>query len=506
MNDSGVHLNGDGWPEEPPTDEELAAIAPRCTDSGNVDAFVLRHGEDFRFILDWDRWIAWNGHVWDQLGAAQALSERVVRVAREEYAECRGKTSLLEEDLRQLRLRGPEKKDDIEVLEAKIKWQKRLLEWHEQSQNGSRVNSCIGLLRGPCKVTLAELDADPWLFNIRNGTVDLRTGELGPHDRAHYITQQSDVEWRASAAAPQWRRFLEMVTGGDKHLELYLQRLIGYALTGLIHEHALAFHYGHGNNGKSTFLGIVQQLFGDYGCAAPRNLLFGADSDKHPTEFARLYGKRFAVCNEVPNGKVFDEAKTKDLTGGDVISCRRMNEDFWDLTPTHKLHLAGNYKPIVLGDDDGIWRRMRLIPWLVTIPADQIDRTLPAKLRTELPGILRWAVDGCLEWQRVGLAEPDSVQGATAEYRVESDVLGEWITLACTFEPGARVTKAALRQSYEAWCKELGHQPVGARTLARRLGDAGVRRVPIRDGSRVREGWAGVRLKSEVEGWAELPS
>jgi putative DNA primase/helicase len=183
-----------------------------------------------------------------------------------------------------------------------------------------------------------------------------------------------------------------------------------------------------------------------------------------------------------------------------------MNEDWWDFAPTHKLHLAGNHKPIVLGDDLGIWRRIKLIPWEVTIPDGEIDRDLGDKLRAELPGILRWAVHGCLEWQRVGLSEPGSVQEATAEYRRESDVLGEWLSLACVFEAGARTTKAAIRHAYDGWCKELGHQPVGARTIAQRLHEMGVRRVPVRDRASVKEGWAGLRLKSDLEGFAELPS
>jgi putative DNA primase/helicase len=490
---------------DPPTDAELAEAAPRCTDSANADAFVARSGDEYRWAVDWETWLADDGARWSRRGASLDLQREILRGVRLDYDATRTELRTAGEDFRKALL--ADHKDIAEKIEDRMKYLRTLLRWHEQTQNAAKIEAVMRRLQPPLALPIDRLDRHPWLLNCANGTLDLQSAELRPHRREDYLTQITPLDWNESAKCPTWDAFLARAMGGSVQLVLYLQRLIGYSLTGLIREHALAFHYGHGNNGKSTFLRTTQLLLGEYACAAPRNLLFSVDgAPPHPTELARLYAKRLVVCNEVPKGKVFDEAKIKDLTGGDIIAARRMNEDWWDFAPTHKLHLAGNHKPIVLGDDLGIWRRIKLIPWEVTIPDGEIDRDLGDKLRAELPGILRWAVHGCLEWQRVGLSEPGSVQEATAEYRRESDVLGEWLSLACVFEAGARTTKAAIRHAYDGWCKELGHQPVGARTIAQRLHEMGVRRVPVRDRASVKEGWAGLRLKSDLEGFAELPS
>jgi len=323
---------------------------------------------------------------------------------------------------------------------------------------------------------------------------------LQAHDPADLITQVSPIEWSDHASSPTWDAFVSMVMGGQQDMVGYLQRLVGYALTSLTTEHILAFFYGGGLNGKSTFMQAIRLVFGEYACAAPRDLLFqDKHGQRHPDELARLYGKRLAVCAEIGEYSKFDEAKVKDLTGGDVVAVRRMRENFWDLTPTHTLFISGNHKPNVEGDDLGIWRRVRLVPWTVTIPSELVDKNLPEKLRLELPGILRWAANGCLEWQRLGLFEPQAVIDATAEYRTESDVLGAFLSGHVVFEPEARCTRMALRELYEAWCKESGHFPLGARKMAQRLREHGVADGKVREGVRVKDGWCGMRLKSTME-------
>jgi putative DNA primase/helicase len=464
---------------------------------------VKRHGAGYRYVIEWDAWISWTGSKWSRTGAATKILRTAILVARECYAETKANIAELSEELRIARLK--DKKDDVERLEGLIKWQTYLLKHHEQSQNANRLRACIDLLRTLLPLHLSELDACPWLLNVRNGTVDLRASELLDHTREHMITQQTDVEWDDSARCPTWDEFLRNAMGGDTHLVLYLQRLIGYALTAETREHVLLFFWGGGRNGKSTFLRTIQALFGEYGCAAPRDLLFQprGGSTPHPSELARLYGKRLAVGAELGEHHRFDEAKVKDLTGGDTIACRRMNEDWWEYRPTHTLFLAGNHKPQVSGDDLGIWRRMRLIPWTVTIPEADVDSELPEKLRRELPGILRWAVHGCLEWQRIGLAEPDSVLAATAAYRSESDIVGEFLRKHCAFEPDATVLRKDLRERYERWCAESGHEPVGARKFASRLRERAVTDTTVRRGLSRGDGWRGVRLLRDEEQWAE---
>lgn len=485
----------DDGPEEPSL-EELRDNAPRCTDAGNADAVVAKHGRGYRYVAEWESWIAWDGRRWARIGAKQRVRNAALLTARESHYATRGRLRALEKRRADL-LRDGGKKD--EDLEEDIKRELKLLKWHEQSQNASKIDAAVKVLESRQQVTLAELDADPWLLNVANGTLDLRNAELRPHDPADLITQIADVEWDDNAACPTWDSFVSGAMGGDLQLVLYLQRWVGYALTALTTEHALVFFYGGGRNGKSTFINTVRTMLGEYACAAPRDLLFEKKNNSHPTELARLYGKRLAICAEIAEHMVLDEAKVKDLTGGDAVAARRMNENFWDMIPTHKLGMAGNHKPTVRGDDLGIWRRVRLVPWTVTIEEANVDKDLPAKLRAEMSGILRWAVNGTSEWVRLGLAEPEVIRKATQAYREENDALGRFFTTYAVFGKDESIPRQTLRIRYEAWCEEIGYKPVGAKKLAQKLRDLGVTETTVRDMGLVKDGWRGCRLRSDHE-------
>ncbi len=488
---------------EPISLELLEAEAPRDTDAANVDAFVRLHGKGYRYVLEWSAWIAWSGKRWELTGARGRVLRAAVLVAREEHYRCRGRIKALEEELRPLRLPAQKDEDRIKRLEALIKRETKLLLWFATSQNQGKVEAVAKGLEHRLIVRMAELDRDPWSLNVANGTVDLRTGELRPHDREDLFTQLVDVDFDLAARAPTWSAFLSGAMRGSLGLTTYLQRLIGYTLTGLTTEHILVFHYGNtGSNGKSTFLATVRALLGEYACSAPRSLLFipKNGAEPHPTELARLYGKRLAICAEVPEHAELAEAKIKDITGGDVVSVRRMKEDFWDLTPSHTLHCAGNHKPVIRGVDGGIWRRIKLVPWTVTIPAAKQDKALGQKLLAELPGILAWAVHGCLEWQRNGLVEPEEVTLAGEAFRTESDPLGSFFASRCVFEADARESGKAIRSAYETWCSDLGHHAIGARDLWRRFREKGAVSKTVRvHGEPPSEGFVGVRLKSLLE-------
>lgn len=486
----------DDFDDEIPSTEELAEHAPRATDSANADAFVAEHGRGYLFVAEWESWLAWNGKHWERVGAKGRVLNAAMLTARAAHYRTKGVIAALEAEQHQHALAG--KKD--EDLEARIKYQRNLLKWFEQSQNASRLEAVARLLETRLIVGLRDLDSDPWLLNVANGTLDLRTANLRAHDPADLITQFADVEWHDDARCPTWDTFVRASMGGDLELALYLQRLVGYAITGLTTEHLLAFFYGTGLNGKSTFVQTLRAMLGEYACAAPRDLLFeDRQGQRHPAELARLYGKRLAVCAEIAEHVTLDEAKVKDLTGGDAVAVRRMREDFWDLVPTHTLFMSGNHKPTVRGDDYGIWRRIRLVPWTVTVDAENVDRDLPRKLAAEREGILRWAVQGCLEWQRIGLVEPQTVIDATRAYREESDVLGEFLADYVVFGPSERCAREDLRKRYEAWCEEAGHRPVGARKLGQRLREKGCEDSTLRVGMRVKNGWKGCRLKSDLE-------
>jgi len=485
---------------EPPSIEDLASASPRCTDSANADAIVSEHGAGYRYVLEWDAWIAWNGKRWDTQGAKGRVENAAALTARLEYMRVKGLIADLEDQIKPLLLDAMRDADKVKALDDEVKRQIRILKWHEQSQNWAKIDAAVRILRTRLVVNMAQLDANPWLFNVANGTVDLRSASLTDHEKANLITQISEIEWDDDAPCPVWDGFVSTVMGGKLDLVLYLQRLVGYSLTGTTREHVLAFFYGTGLNGKSTFMQTLRHVFGEYACAAPRDLLFeDKHGRRHPEELARLYGKRLAICAEIGEYNSFDEAKVKDLTGGDAVSVRRMRENSWDLVPSHTLFISGNHKPQVKGDDLGIWRRIRLVPWTVTIT--EVDKELPEKLKRELPGILRWAVIGCVHWQEQGLGEPDAVAIATSDYRAESDVLGEFLFEHVIFEAEARVARRALRTRYEEWCEESGHLPLGARKVAQRLRERGVLNGKIREGSLTpRDGWKGCRLRTDFDG------
>jgi P4 family phage/plasmid primase-like protien len=454
------------------------------TDIANAHRLVERFGGDLRHVGAWGKGLVWDGRRWI-VDEGMRWTYYAIQTAERMYAEA------------QTAFDQAATSGDGARLEAA----RRDLDWAIASHSAGHVSAMANLSRPLPAVAISHhrLDADPWLLNVQNGTVDLRTGEHRPHRREDLITRVAAVAYDPAARAPIWEGFLRRVMGEDEDLVAYLQRLVGYALTGCVDEHVLVFFYGGGANGKSTFLGTIHALLGDYATPAPRGLLFRSRGERHPTELATLFGRRFVTCSEIEEGQVFDEALTKDLTGGDRIECRRMREDFWTFEPTHKLFLAGNHKPTVRGDDEGIWRRMRLVPWTVTIPAAERDTRLLEKLRAELPGILRWAVEGCLSWQNGGLGAPRAVTKATTDYRAESDALGEFFRLHVTFERGATIVRKELREAYETWCKDNGHPAFAARRFAARLREHGVIDTNVRRGVKVLDGWRHVRLLTDLE-------
>ncbi len=499
MTDEPVYFDEDEG-ENLPSIEELQEEAPLTTDSANAEAVVREHGKGYRYVLAWNTWIAWDGRRWAVEGAKLRLQESIKNTMRLLWARARARLRSAEERIQQAALAG--QKD--EAAEASVRREKALLKWYEQSQNQAKIEACTKRLEAMLPVSHAQLDRKPWLLNVANGTIDLRTAELRPHDREDLITQIAEVEFHDDARCPTWESFVRGAMGGDLQLVLYLQRWAGYMATGNVSEHAMLFLYGGGRNGKSTFVTTICKVLGEYACSAPRELLFVTRTgERHPAEIARLHGKRAVSCAEVPEDAQLDEAKVKDLTGGDVVACRRMREDFWDLHPTHKFVLSGNHKPNIKGADDGIWRRLRLVPWLVQVSEDAVDRRLPDKLYAEREGILRWIVQGCLEWQRIGLCEPEIVRAATREYREESDAVGRYLAERVVFGPDERVARADLRRDYEAWCEEQGYQPLGARRFAQRLREHGVTDATIRVGQTFKNGWRGVRLRTVFDGEGE---
>ena len=319
----------------------------------------------------------------------------------------------------------------------------------------------------------SSFDADQWLLNVENGTVDLRTGELRPHDRGNLITKLVGIEYQPNAAAPRWERFLDEIFAGDAETIDFVQRATGYSLTGCTREHAFLVLHGTGANGKSSLLSLIGQILGDYGLSASPETFVDRQAGSATNDLARLRGMRFVSALETSEGRALAESFVKAVTGGDRISARFLYTEFFDFEPVFKLWLGTNHKPIIRGGDAGIWRRVRLVPFERRFEGENCDPDLRAKLEAELPGILAWAVRGCVEWQKRGLSPPASVVGATAAYRSEMDTFSGFIDERCQID--AETTEAAkdLYRAYRAWAESAGEKPNSQRWFALRLAERG---------------------------------
>ncbi|MDD2736278.1 MAG: phage/plasmid primase, P4 family [Desulfuromonadaceae bacterium] len=300
-------------------------------------------------------------------------------------------------------------------------------------------------------VTANQLDRDPMFLNCQNGTIDLSTGTLKLHNPDDLITRVINIQFSPSATCPTFLRFIFWAMQGDMELVSYMQRFIGYCLTGKTSEQIFNFWYGTGSNGKTTLMNVLQWLLCDYAATADTGLIMqrsnGNDGNRL-SMLAGLRGSRFVTLSEINDGEKLDEAAIKSYTGGDSISCRLLYQNFFTYTPQSKLVGFGNYKPNVRGTDHGIWRRIHLIPFRAVISEDQKDPRLPEKLRSELPGILAWAVQGCLEWQRIGLMPPKVVMEAVKEYRQNEDTFQSWLNDKCILNEYERTPASELIASY----------------------------------------------------------
>lgn len=327
-------------------------------------------------------------------------------------------------------------------------------------------------------------------------TIELATGIDRPPDPRDYITKLAGT-WLADAGTPHplWTGFLERVTDGNDALIGFLKRWLGYCMTGHVHEHKLVFLYGTGANGKTVFTDTVSGIFGDYCVSAPIEMFLTSRFDRHPTEIARLKGARLVVAQETPKGRAWDEAKIKNLTGGDRLSARYMRGDFFDFRPSHKLMICGNTKPSLRNVDEGIRRRFLLIPFTVRIPPAERDPKLTEKLKAEWPAILRWMLDGSLEWQRVGLVVPTIVRQATEDYLTEQDTLAQWADESIERVPDAFVLTRVLFKSWKLFCEERnlasGTEPA--------FSDGFVERGYIRDRRKHGRGFKGITLRTNAQ-------
>lgn len=382
--------------------------------------------------------------------------------------------------------------DDKERREARHKAAAAMLKWAASSESAKVLDHSLSMAAALLNCPAGDMDADTDVLGTPSAVLDLRTGQCRPYAAADRITKTTAVDFDPDATAPTWTRFVSEIMGSDAELIEYVQRLAGYALSGRRGEHLLPICWGSGANGKSTFLGALLYVLGGYAGAAAPGLLIQRFGNEHPTALADLQGLRLVIASETGEGGRLNEEQVKLLTGGEAIKARRMARDFYQFQPSHLLLLQTNHRPQVKGTDAGIWRRLRLLPFNVTVPEDRRDVKLPEKLRAEAAGILAWCWRGWLAYGAHGFNKPEAIEAATNEYRTSSDVVGAWLADTCEIDPTATTATGDLYASYSSWCHSNGEYARAQKELSERLGERGFQRFKTRAGWR----WRGVTLCS----------
>lgn len=473
------------------------------TDQANAGRIVAKFGK--RLIVVAGQWHAWTGKRWEKDdGEVYRYACRLSTIIHAEADGWRAKKTTSAEE--------GEKNNKIADALAK---------WAQKSEMKSAIEAAVGLVKKMLTVSEDDIDRNPWLLNCANGTVDLRTGELRDHEPNDFITKLVTLDYDAAATAPSWEAVLARVTleeGTTKPLARFLQRWFGYCTTGSTREQQFVVHYGAGSNGKSTILDTVAEILGDYAGTAAPGLMVSHAKDRHPTEIADLFGRRMVTAHEANEGGQLREDFVKQATGGDRIKARFMRADFFEFSPTHKLQLLTNHKPIIKGQDNGIWRRVLLVPYAARFASPEEvnagrahwvkDTRVVEKLKHEHQGILTWLVDGARAWFQDGLQAPDAVLAASKDYQQEQDRVGQFLSDCCElgrdFETPISGEFGGVYDTYRGWCNESGTfalsksrllqelercVPFFARCETKRVGSAGKRRkVVVVRGLHVLEG------------------
>ena len=454
------------------------------TDLGNSERLVQQHGQDLHRAFH-TGWLVWTGTCW--------ASDRSGEVMRRAKATVRSMYTMATDLMEQLgALRAGASKDVAAPSGSLEHRAEALVKWATQSEAEPRLRAMVTLAASEPGIPVLpdDLDRDPWLLNCRNGTLDLRTGQLRSHRREDLLTKEVEVAYDPSAECPLWEAFLHRIFVGNRAIIEFLQRAVGYALTGETGEQVLFLCYGTGANGKSSFLETLRSMLGPYARQLEFSALLVRRGDHIPNGIAALASARFVTAVEAGPGRALNEVVVKQLTGQDTVTARFLHKEFFEFGPAFKLFLAANHKPRVEGTEEAIWRRIRLIPFTVTIPPGERDKTLGSKLRSELPGILAWAVRGCLSWQRDGLSEPSEVLTATNAYREEMDVVGGFLETCCVRKPAAEAWASEIYAAYLDWARSGDEPPLSAKALSLRLTERGFERR--KSNGRVR--WVGLRV------------
>lgn len=399
------------------------------SDTGNAKRFTDMFRGQIKYVFTAKSWFYWNGKYWckDETGEIKKLADVCINSIKKQAF-------------------------DIQDEEK----QESLLKWALKTANSKPKQNMIieSQHLGGVATKASDFDIATDMLNCQNGIINLKNGEIIPHAPEFMLSRISYAEYddKSGKKPERWLKFLDEITAGDKDLQRFLQKSIGYSLSGSTREQCMFFCFGNGNNGKSTFLDVVSDLAGMYGMnMQAESIMEKKNSGAVNTDIARLNGARFVTVAEPGEQMLLNESLVKQMTGGEKLTARFLFCDEFEFKPEFKIWIGTNHKPIIRGNDEGIWRRIRLIPFTVQIPKEKIDKGLSHKLRRELPLILKWAVDGCIMWQKEGLESPASVAQASTEYRQEMDVLSKFIEDCVEIDNKDRVKAGEIYTIYQKW-------------------------------------------------------
>lgn len=440
-------------------------LAEHFTEQGNAERMIARHGELLRFCDLWGKWLIWDSSRWriDDVRRIEALGVDTIKSI---YAEA--------------------------AAESDQTRRQSIAKWARKSEAGHHLRQMIELARHRVPVVPGDLDADPWLLNVSNGTIDLHTGELREHRRGDLITKVAPVEYDPEATCLTFDRFIDETTSGREDVAAYLQQFLGICVTGDIAEQVLPVWFGSGSNGKNTLIDPIVAIMGDYAGKAAPELLVAKKWTTHPTEIADLFGKRLVVASETEKNQRLRVQFVKEITGDATLKGRFMRQDFFEFNRTHKTILITNNRPDVDEQTHAIWRRIHLVPFTNVVPDEKQDKELSKKLLDEAPGILAWIVRGCLSWQADGLIVPGDVRAATKQYRAECDHIAQFFDECVTLTPGAWTASSRLTDCFDQWCRENAVEP-NHRELKQRLRQEHCEPRSTRQG----RGWSGVGIVTD---------
>lgn len=394
------------------------------TDLGNSERFADKYSNDTRYCHKWSKWLAWDGCRWDvdDIGSIRRYAKDIVH---ELYTEA---LSLDDEDKR------------------------KLIAFALRCESDQRIRGMISLAESDIRLIIKPemLDSRPFKLNLLNGTLDLELMKFSSHDRADLNTKICNTKYEETATCPTWEKCLDKWMNGNQDDIKFIQKALGYSLTGDTGEHCFFILYGTGRNGKSTFLDVVRHVLKDYAMNTAVDTILQKRSGGISNDIARLHGARFVTASESEEGQKLAESLIKQMTGGDALSARFLYGEIFDFKPQFKLWVATNHEPEIKGTDPAIWSRIRKIPFTVTIPEDERDKQLSSKLRDEAPGILRWMIHGYELWKVEGLKPSENVKNATKAYQERMDAIASFIKERC--ELAAAYTKSSdLYEAFKCW-------------------------------------------------------